>query len=131
MGLANGLLITGLRVIPFIATLGMLGIARGVAKWLAGEQTVNIAPTWVNELLVTFPRQAWMIFPPGVWITLLLALITATMLRRTVFGRHIFALGSNEAAARAYWPGESPLDKTILLDGRAVHCGDEPDTAGL
>src|SRR5207237_1903820 len=81
VGLANGLLITSLRVVPFIATLGMLGIARGVAKWLAHEQTVNIPPTWVNELLVTFPRQAWMVLPPGVWITLALAVLTAIVLR--------------------------------------------------
>jgi ribose transport system permease protein len=101
IGLTNGLLITGLRVIPFIATLGMLGIARGVAKWLAHEQTVNAPSTWVNDLLVTFPRQAWMIFPPGVWIALVLALFVATVLRRTVFGRRVFALGSNEAAAKA------------------------------
>ena len=32
----------------------MLGIARGMAKWLAGEQTVNAPATWINELLVTF-----------------------------------------------------------------------------
>jgi ribose transport system permease protein len=101
VGLGNGLLITGLRVVPFIATLGMLGIARGVAKWLAHEQTVNIPPTWVNDLLVTFPRQAWMVLPPGVWITLALALFTAAVLRHTVFGRRVFALGSNELAARA------------------------------
>ena len=101
VGLTNGLLITGLRVIPFIATLGMLGIARGVAKWLAHEQTVNAPPTWVNDLLVTFPRQAWMVFPPGVWIALVLAVVVATILRRTVFGRRVFALGSNEAAAKA------------------------------
>jgi ribose transport system permease protein len=101
VGLANGLLITGLRVVPFIATLGMLGIARGIGKWLAHEQTVNMAPTWVNDLLVTFPRQAWMVLPPGVWITLGLAVLTATVLRRTVFGRRVFALGSNELAARA------------------------------
>src|SRR5438128_10919302 len=101
VGLANGLLITGLRVVPFIATLGMLGIARGIAKWLAHEQTVNVPPTWMNDPLVTFPRQAWMVLPPGVWITLALALLMATVLRRTVFGRRVFALGSNELAARA------------------------------
>ena len=101
VGLANGLLITGLRVVPFIATLGMLGIARGVAKWLAHEQTVNVPPTWLNDLLVTFPRAAWMVLPPGVWITLALALLIATVLRRTVFGRRVFAVGSNELAARA------------------------------
>jgi ribose transport system permease protein len=101
VGLANGLLITGLRVVPFIATLGMLGIARGVAKWLAHEQTVNIPPTWLNDLLVTFPRVTWMVLPTGVWITLALALLIATVLRRTVFGRRVFAVGSNELAARA------------------------------
>jgi ribose transport system permease protein len=101
VGLGNGLLITGLRVVPFIATLGMLGIARGIAKWLAHEQTVTVTSTWVNDLLVTFPRQAWMVLPPGVWITLALAVLTATVLRRTVFGRRVFALGSNELAARA------------------------------
>ncbi|HMH82560.1 MAG TPA: hypothetical protein VK531_06795, partial [Gemmatimonadales bacterium] len=78
VGLTNGLLITGLRVVPFIATLGMLGIARGVAKWLAHEQTVNMPPTWLNDLLVTFPRAAWMVLPPGVWITLALAVLTST-----------------------------------------------------
>jgi len=101
VGLANGLLITSLRVVPFIATLGMLGIARGVAKWLAHEQTVNVPPTWLNDLLVTFPQPAWMLLPAGVWITLVLALAAATVLRRTVFGRRVFALGSNERAARA------------------------------
>ena len=101
VGLANGMIITGLRVVPFIATLGMLGVARGVAKWLAHEQTVNVPPTWLNDLLVTFPRHAWMLLSPGVWITLVLAVLAATVLRHTVFGRRVFALGSNELAARA------------------------------
>ena len=101
VGLVNGLAITRLRVVPFIATLGMLGVARGTAKWLAGQQTVNIPETWVNELLVTFPRPAWLLVAPGVWITLVLATMAAVMLRNTVFGRRIFALGSNELAARA------------------------------
>jgi ribose transport system permease protein len=101
VGLVNGGLITGLRVVPFIATLGMLGIARGVAKWLADEQTVNAPPSWINGLLVTFPRPAWLLVAPGVWVTLVLAVVAAVVLRRTVFGRRVFALGSNEAAARA------------------------------
>lgn len=101
VGFANGALITGLRVVPFIATLGMLGIARGVAKWLANEQTVNVPPTWVNELLVIIPRQGWMVFPAGVWVAIALAIFVAIVLRNTVYGRRLFALGSNEAAARA------------------------------
>jgi ribose transport system permease protein len=101
VGLASGLAITRLRVVPFIATLGMLGVARGSAKWLASQTMVNAPPTWVNELAVTFPPAAWMVFSPGVWIALALALLMGFVLRRTVFGRRVFALGSSEAAARA------------------------------
>ena len=101
VGLVNGLAITRLRVVPFIATLGMLGVARGVAKGIAGSQTVNMPETWANDLLLTVPRHGWMLVAPGVWIAIALAIIAAVILRRTVFGRRVFALGSNEAAARA------------------------------
>jgi ribose transport system permease protein len=101
IGLVNGLAITRLKVIPFIATLGMLGVARGVAKWVADQQTVNIPETWINELAVTFPRPEWLIVAPGVWLSVVLAVLAALVLRRTVFGRRVFAIGSNEAAARA------------------------------
>src|SRR5215211_4597547 len=83
VGLVNGLAITGLRVVPFIATLGMLGVARGMAKWLAHQQTVNVPETWVNELAVTFPSPSWLLVAPGVWVALLLAILTAVVLRNT------------------------------------------------
>ena len=101
IGVVNGLAITRLKVVPFIATLGMLGIARGMAKWLAGQQTVNVPDTWVNELLITFPNPPWLLLAPGIWLTLLLAVVAAVVLRNTIFGRRVFAIGSNEAAARA------------------------------
>jgi ribose transport system permease protein len=101
VGLINGLLITTLRIVPFIATLGMLGIARGAAKYFADQQTVNPPATWINELAVTFPSRPWMLVAPGVWMVLLLAAAMTVVLRNSVFGRHVFALGSNEAAARA------------------------------
>jgi ribose transport system permease protein len=101
VGVVNGLAITRLKVLPFIATLGMLGVARGVAKWLADQQTVNAPATWVNELAVTFPTPAWLLVAPGVWISLGLAVAATFLLQQTVFGRRVFAIGSNEAAARA------------------------------
>ena len=101
VGVVNGSVITGLRVVPFIATLGMLGIARGVAKWLANQQPVNVSETWVNGLVVTFPDPPWLLVAPGVWITIILAVLIAIVLRNTVFGRRIFAIGSSESAARA------------------------------
>src|SRR5881275_1874212 len=100
VGVLNGVVITRLRVVPFIATLGMLGIARGVAKGIARSQTVNMPETWANDLLLTVPKQSWLLVAPGVWIAILLAIVAAIALRRTVFGRRVFALGSNEAAAR-------------------------------
>ena len=45
IGLINGTIISGFRMMPFIVTLGMMGVARGAAKWLAGNQTVNAPPT--------------------------------------------------------------------------------------
>jgi ribose transport system permease protein len=109
IGFVNALAITRLKVVPFIATLGMLGVARGVAKWLANQQTVNVDATWVNDLAVTFPTPEWLIFAPGVWISVVLAIVMAVVLRNTVFGRRVFALGSNEAAARACGIGTDRL----------------------
>lgn len=84
VGIVNGLAITRLRVVPFIATLGMLGVARGVAKGLAGSQTVNVPDTWANDLLLTIPKHAWLLMAPGVWIAIILAVAAAVGLRRTV-----------------------------------------------
>jgi ribose transport system permease protein len=100
IGFVNGSLITTLRLVPFIVTLGMLGIARGVAKWMAGNQKIDAPITWVNELMARSPRPSWMLIAPGVWLIILLAVAMAVVLRFTVFGRHVFAIGSNEATAR-------------------------------
>ena len=100
VGLANGALITSLRLVPFIVTLGMLGIARGVAKWIAGNQKIDAPLTWVNEVMAKSPRPSWLLMAPGVWIMIFFAVAMAIILRYSVFGRHIFAIGSNEATAR-------------------------------
>ena len=100
-GVLIGGLITRLRLTPFIVTLGMWGAIRGAAKGLAGEQMVFAPETWLNGLLTTLGEQkSWMLLPPGVWLMLVLALLTAGMLRYTRFGRHIYAIGSNEMTAR-------------------------------
>jgi len=99
-GLYNGILVTLLRLPPFIATLGTLGFFRGVAKWICGSRPVSADPrgleTWVNPI----PARPWMLFAPGVWLMLALALLTAAAIRATVFGRHAVAIGSNAEAAR-------------------------------
>ncbi|MDP6795496.1 MAG: ABC transporter permease, partial [Verrucomicrobiota bacterium] len=103
VGLANGGIITAFRMMPFIVTLGMMGIARGISKWLANNQTVNPDEPLesVNRLmdnsqspLTFFP------LPDGVWLVLGLAVVMTVVLRATVFGRYVFAIGSNEDTAR-------------------------------
>ncbi|MFC2158035.1 ABC transporter permease [Acidobacteriota bacterium] len=100
VGLINGGLITSLRLVPFIVTLGMLGIARGIAKWIAGNQKIDAPLTWVNDLMARSPKPSWLILAPGVWLMICLAILMAVVLRYTVFGKHVFAVGSSESTAR-------------------------------
>ena len=99
-GMLNGLLITRLKLVPFIITLGTLLVYRGIATGVAREQKIDAPITWLNEMLTKFPDPSWLIVAPGVWLTLLLAIVVALMLRNTVLGRYIFAIGSNENTAR-------------------------------
>lgn len=100
VGLLNGTLVTRLRLVPFIVTLGMMGIARGVAKWIAGNQKIDAPMTWVNELMAKTPRPSWLLMAPGVSMVIIFAVAMAVVLRYSVFGRHVFAIGSNESTAR-------------------------------
>ena len=112
-GMLNGLLITRLKLAPFIVTLGTWGALRGAAKGLANEMMVVAPSTWLNSLLKTLsPGDRWMLLPPGVWIMLALALCVGAMLRYTRFGRHIFAIGSNEQTARLCGV---PVERSKLL----------------
>ncbi len=103
-GLISGMLITRLRVVPFIVTLGMMLVVRGAAKGIGREQKIDVDPErlkWLEELLATVPKErSWMLLPPGVWIMIFLAIATAALLRYTRLGRHTFAIGSNEETAR-------------------------------
>jgi ribose transport system permease protein len=96
-GLLNGIVITRLRVVPFIVTLGTMLIVRGAAKGLAEERRIEAPTTWLNDLLRT---QSSVVLPGGIWAVVVLALLVAGILRYTRFGRHVFAIGSNERMAR-------------------------------
>jgi ribose transport system permease protein len=104
-GWSNGMLITRLRVIPFVVTLGMMGVARGLARYLSKGVPVPFPdqahpPGWVLWLGAIEPEPPWLGIGPAVWSVLLLGLVVAAVLRYTVLGRYCFALGSNEAAVR-------------------------------
>ncbi len=101
IGLLIGLLVTLLDLPPFIATLGLLGAVRGFAEGAAQETEVIAPVTPLNNLLrILGPGEHWMLFPPGVWIMIALTVFVGLVLRYTRFGRHVFAIGSNEQTAR-------------------------------
>jgi len=99
-GFVNGVLITQLRVVPFIVTLGTMLLVRGAAKGLADERRIEAPVTWLNTLLRTVRDGSGLLLPTGIWITVLLAIVVGLTLRYTRFGRHLFAVGSSERTAR-------------------------------
>jgi ribose transport system permease protein len=104
-GLGNGLIITRLQIVPFVATLGMMGVARGLAETLSKGQRVPFPnalepPAWVPWLRAIEPEPRWLVIGPAPWSVVLLAVAAAFLLRYTVLGRYCYALGSSEATAR-------------------------------
>jgi erythritol transport system permease protein len=102
-GMLNGLTIVGLRLVPFIVTLGTMGIFRGLAKGIASEKDIYPPDTWITGIMdptLVDPSRSWMLLPPGVWILIISAVAAAMLLRYTRLGRHIFAIGSNQETAR-------------------------------
>ena len=90
-GLINGALIAYTRIPPFIATLGMMVAARGMSTW------------WTEGRPVSFPTEAFKVIgvglAPVIWFVGL-AILFHLVLRYTLYGKHTYAIGSNEDAAR-------------------------------
>jgi ribose transport system permease protein len=111
-GVCNGLAVTKLRLPPFIATLGMMMVARGLALQITGARAVsglkqdfgvlgNGSLFHVEHIGSDgFPDVVFPGIPYPVLLMILLAVVTSLMLTRTVLGRHIYSVGSNTEAAR-------------------------------
>lgn len=108
-GLANGALISATKVVPFIVTLGTMTIFLGIGQIIASESTVyapkeNI-PDWLKYLCYTgsnldnYPIPGFKI-PSSVIIAVVLAIAVGLLMRYSVFGRNVFAIGSSESTAR-------------------------------
>src|SRR5262249_26236904 len=95
LGWVNGFLITRFRLPPFVATLGMLGVARGLTMlWTKGA---NIAE--LGEGFDFIGTAQILRIPMPVWISLALAAAFAIVTKGTCFGRYLYAVGGNERAA--------------------------------
>lgn len=97
-GAANGLMIVGLRVHPFVITLGTLAIYRGVLFVISkGESVGGFPQTYTSGF---FKAEILGVYPVPVIFMLAVAAIGWFVLTRTVFGRRVYAIGGNETAAR-------------------------------
>ena len=99
-GLINGILISKLKIAPFIATLGTQMIARGLGSIITNVQTVvfplrNSPDGWYRTIFKTSGN-----FPTGIFVLVGFAIIMGLILSKTKIGRYILALGSNEEATR-------------------------------
>jgi ribose transport system permease protein len=116
-GIANGCMIVWLRLVPFIVTLGTMGIFRGFAKGIAHQKDIYPPRSWLNNIhdptfvpfLDWFTGKAgtkaptglgWLVLPLSIWILIFASIGATLLLRYTRFGRHVFAVGSNEETAR-------------------------------
>jgi ribose transport system permease protein len=96
-GLTNGAVIAKMRIPPFVATLGMLYIAKGLSLVISGLKPIYFTDT---PLFTKISMGSILGVPSAVLIFFAAALIAHLILTKTVLGRYTFALGSNEEATR-------------------------------
>lgn len=95
LGCFNGLAITRFHLPPFVATLGMFSIARGLTMLWTGGFPV----TGLGDSFGRIGTGSFLHIPTPVWISAALVVMLVVVTRRTQFGRHIYAVGGNERAA--------------------------------
>jgi ribose transport system permease protein len=115
IGLFNGILIAYLGFPPFVVTLGMLSVARSLAM-VASNNTVVFQFGPDHDLLLALGGGAWLfgIANPVLYM-IVLALLTGFALRWTRFGRHVFAIGGNEHAARLTGVPVRPIKVAVYV----------------
>ena len=131
-GLINGVLITKLKILPFIATLATMLAASGTGLLLAGNQSVSVSyDTYFTNLgqgdLLSFMRPEWvdadgvgffgtvlgfiLSFPTPAWIAILAYIVGGVVINHTSFGRHVLAVGGGTEASRLMG---LPVNRTIF-----------------
>jgi len=98
-GLVNGLLTTKAKIEAFIVTLGTMGIYRSLVTYLADGGTLSLN-FGVGDVYSEVYYGTFLGLPYPVWAFLAVAIVGYVLLNMTVFGRHCFAIGSNETVAR-------------------------------
>ncbi|GAA1946049.1 ABC transporter permease [Amycolatopsis minnesotensis] len=96
IGVLNGVLVAYAKLPPFIVTLGMMGAARGLVLVITNANTIQPLPEGFSAIA----NDSLLSIPNLLWITVVVIALLGFLLRRTVFGRYIYATGSNAESAR-------------------------------
>lgn len=124
VGFVNGLAVTRLRLNPFIATLATLGIFRGITYGIVEGQAITPPGNGAGAAFTALGTGALARVPVPVIVMLVLALVCFVALNHTKFGRHIYALGGNEAATRLLGLDVRRLKMTLyVISGLAAAVG--------
>lgn len=100
LGVFHGFLITKAKMQAFIVTLCGLLLYRGMARWLANDETKGFSDVPNFEGLQVLATGRFLGVAMPFWLLAVTAVIAWIVLHRSVYGRHLFAVGSNEEAAR-------------------------------
>jgi ribose transport system permease protein len=98
-GAINGVMVVGLRVHPFIITLGTMWILRGIAFVISGAESI-LLPAPLTRVAKASLGLAQSLYPVPMLVMLAVTICGAVYLSQTVMGRHIFAFGGNPEASR-------------------------------
>jgi ribose transport system permease protein len=98
IGFVNGFNVSVLGLPPFIATLGMMLVASGLSLVISGTKPIYFKEHPDFQLLMNLSVIPGARFPLGVLIFLVLTVVSATLLGKSIVGRYAFSIGSNEAA---------------------------------
>ncbi len=98
-GAVNGLMVVGLRVHPFIITLGTMWILRGIAFVSSSAESI-LVPRALTDVAKASLGLSSSLYPVPILIMIAVTAVGAVYLTRTVMGRHVFAIGGNAEASR-------------------------------
>ncbi|MEZ5426883.1 MAG: ABC transporter permease [Pyrinomonadaceae bacterium] len=126
LGTINGFLITKVKIQPFIVTLCGLLFYRGLARFIAGDETKGFGAAEGFETLKNLATESVLGIPTPFIILVVISVIAWIILHRSIYGRYLFAVGRNETAARY-----SGINSDLIIASAYVLSGLLAGVAGI
>ncbi len=126
LGVINGFLITKVKIQPFIVTLCGLLFYRGIARFIANDETKGFGAAQGFETLQNLATGSVFGVPTPFVILILISIAGWVVLHRSIFGRYLFAVGRNETAARY-----SGINSDLIIASAYILCSFLAAIAGI